>query len=107
MNSEEFIKRAARTDGDSLYASCKTCSEVASWVPYKAGGEWECQACRVGTRQFGRADREKYLLGKIGPAERRERVIRTTMKMIAFAIGAFLTWEVLKYCFPIILPAGS
>jgi polyferredoxin len=92
MNEKELIK-----SDSTLYASCKTCGEVASWVPYKEGAEWECQACRAGTRQFGRADREKYLRDKITPEERRERVIRTVMYILAFALGAWVTWELVGY----------
>jgi hypothetical protein len=90
MNEKEPIKQ-------SLYVSCKTCSEVASWVPHKEGGEWECQACRTGTRQFGRAEREKYLRGKISPEERREQIRRMGVSMIAFAFGAWITWEVFRF----------
>ena len=85
MNDKEPIKRA-----DSLYASCKTCGEVASWVPYKSGGEWECQACRTGTRQFGRADREEFLRSKIGFAERREKAVRILVKILPFVIAAWI-----------------
>jgi hypothetical protein len=97
MNSEELIKRMARTDGNSLYASCKTCGEVASWVPHKASGEWECQACRTGTRQFGRAEREIYLRDKITPEERFEQTIRTILNVLGFVIGAWITWEIVRY----------
>jgi hypothetical protein len=94
MNENEPIKR-----GDNLYASCKTCGEVAPWVPYQSGQDWECQACREGTRQYGRAERERYLREKINPEERRERTIRIAGNIIALAIGALITWECLKWFF--------
>jgi hypothetical protein len=92
MNSEEPIRR-----DDKLYASCKTCGEVASWVPHKAGDEWECQACRTGTRQYGRADREKYLRDKMSPKERRLGYILTIVRILAITFGAFLIWELLRF----------
>jgi hypothetical protein len=91
MDEQKPIKR-----DDKLFASCYTCGEVASWIPYKEGGEWECHACRTGTRQYGRADREKYLREKMSPQERRKPVILTAVRVLALALGAWITWELFR-----------
>lgn len=94
MNERETIKSES-----TYYASCKTCGEVASWIPYKEGQDWECQACSSGTRQFGRADREKYLRDKITTEDRFEQTVRTLFKVMGFVIGAWIMWECVKVIF--------
>jgi hypothetical protein len=98
VNPEEPVPQAERTYVGNTYASCKTCGELASWVPSRLDTEWECYACRTGTRHFGRADREEYLRATSDEMRwdrRRKLAIKIAVAAIAFVIGAMVTMKML------------